>query len=111
MHFFKKLFGSASNSKKKNDYALATLEYATSHRTYNTNAIVCNHNRLPAVKAVPKYDPAVSDYAMTIEIEAMKTLKQINLNTPGSKKNFQRITISSFRSYSSSTDLFIHSSR
>ena len=110
MHFFKKLFGSASNSKKKSDYALATLDYATSNRTYNSNAIVCHHNRLPAVKAVPKYDPAISDYTMAIEIDAIKALKK-EMNSPGSKKIWQRITISSFKSYSSSTDLFIHRSR
>ncbi|MHC4584754.1 MAG: hypothetical protein ACYS3N_09500 [Planctomycetota bacterium] len=38
MRFFEKLFGSESNSDKKNDYARATLEFATS-LAINTNKL------------------------------------------------------------------------
>ncbi|MBN1806482.1 MAG: hypothetical protein JW837_14635 [Sedimentisphaerales bacterium] len=110
MHFFKKLFGAVSGSKGKNDYALATLEYATGRRAYNTNALTCHHDRLPALKADTRYDPAISDYAMALEIDAMKALNPVNPNGPGSKKNWQRIIISSYRAYSHNTDLLIHRS-
>jgi hypothetical protein len=40
MRFFEKLFGSSSNSDKNNDYAKATLEFATSPDIDTSIAIV-----------------------------------------------------------------------
>jgi hypothetical protein len=46
MRFFEKLFGSSSNSDKNNDYAKATLEFATSPDIDTSNAIVYTKREL-----------------------------------------------------------------
>jgi hypothetical protein len=108
MHFFKKLFGAVSNSKGKNDYALATLEYATSHRTYNNNALTSGGQVL-AFRADSDYDRPVSNYTPAPQTNANNTINIMNIAVPGLKQK-QTITITSFKSYSSKTDLFIHRS-
>ncbi len=45
MRFFEKLFGSVSNSDEKNDYARATLEFATSLEINTNNAKADSNNR------------------------------------------------------------------
>ncbi len=40
MRFFEKLFGFLSNSDKNNDYAKATLEFATSPDIYTSDEII-----------------------------------------------------------------------
>ena len=45
MRFFEKLFGSVSNSDEKNDYARATLKFATSLEINTNNAIADSNNR------------------------------------------------------------------
>ena len=46
MRFFEKLFGSLSNSDKNNDYARATLEFATSSDINTSNDIVYTKHKL-----------------------------------------------------------------
>jgi hypothetical protein len=108
MHFFKKLFGSTSNSRNKNNYALATLEYATGHRTYNNNALISD-NQVPALRAGSKYNRPVTDFTPTSQPNANNVINILNVGVPGLKQK-HRITISSFKSYSSKTNLFIHRS-
>ena len=104
MRFFRKLLGSSSNSGKKNDYARATLEYATSPQIIETNAIVYS-NRSSAFEPEGKYGRPVSDYSRTLEINAMGAIELMNLGGRGLHK--QRITITSYKSYKSKTDLSI----
>ena len=108
MHFFKRLFGSASNSKNKNDYALATLEYATSHRIIRGNTLTPGCQIL-ALRADSQSDRPVPNYTTAPQASANNTINIMNVAVPGLKQK-HRITISSFKSYSSKTDLFIHRS-
>jgi hypothetical protein len=55
MRFFEKLFGSSSNSDKNNDYAKATLEFATSPDIDTSNAIVYTKRELD-FKTKGEYD-------------------------------------------------------
>lgn len=108
MHFFKKLFGSASNSKNKNDYALATLEYATSHRIIRGNALTSGSQVL-AFRADSNHDRPVSNYTTAPQASANNTINIMNIAIPGLKQR-QRITITSYKAHTSNTDLFIHRS-
>ena len=108
MHFFKKLFGSTSNSRNKNNYALATLEYATGRRTYNNNALISG-NQVPAFRPDSRYNRPVTDFTPTSQPNANNVINILNVGVPGLKQK-HRITISSFKSFSSKTDIFIHRS-
>jgi len=108
MHFFKKLFGSTSDSKNKNDYALATFEYATGHRSYNNNVLISG-NQVPALRPDSRYDRPVPDFTPAPQPNSNNTINIMNIGVPGLKQK-HRITISSFKSYSSKTDLFVHRS-
>ena len=101
MRFFKKLFGSVSNSNKKNDYARATLEYATSPVIIERNAIVYG-NRGLAFEAEGQYDRPVSDYNTARQINNITVM---NIGVAGLQK--QRITVTCYRSYTSKTSLSI----
>ena len=61
MLFFEKLFGSVSNSDGKNDYARATLKFATSHEINTNNAIADNNNRRWAYNNQGKYVKVFED--------------------------------------------------
>ncbi len=97
MRFFKKLFGSISNSNKKNDYARATLKYATSP--------IVNNNRGLAFKADREYDWPVSVYTRTHEIKTKKAITVMNVGVAGLQH--QRISVTCYRSYTSKTYLSI----
>lgn len=101
MRFFKKLFGSVSNSNKKNDYARATLEYATSPQIIEKNAIVYNNRRL-AFEADSEYVRPVSDYTRAPQINNIIVM---NIGVAGSKK--QRFSVTFYRYFTSKTYLSI----
>lgn len=107
MRFFKKLFGSASNSGNKNNYALATLKYATSPEINETNAIVYS-NRVLAFRDKGQYVRPVSGYTRVPQTNTNNTINIMNLVAAGLK--WKRITVISYKYYSSNTDLFIHRS-
>jgi hypothetical protein len=109
MHFFKKLFGAVSSYKKKNDYTLATLEYATGHRAYHANALICQRNRLPALRTCSDYDRPVSNYTTKSRTNAGSTINILNIAVPGIKQK-RTITITSYKAHASDTGLFIHRS-
>jgi len=104
MRLFKKLFGSVSNSNKKNDYARATLKYATSLEINNRNAIVCN-NRGLAFKADCEYNRPVSDYTRAHQIKTNNAANVMNVAVDGLQN--QRISITFYRSQTSKTYLSI----
>ena len=104
MHFLKKLFGSVSKSNKKNDYALATLKYATSHQIYKSDAIVCN-NRGLAFNSKGEYDQPVLDYTRALRITTNKALTVMNIGVNGPQK--QRISVTFYRYFTSQTYLSI----
>ena len=108
MHFFKKLFGAVSNSNRKKDYALATLEYATSHRIIRGNALT-SVSQVLAFRADPNHDRPASNYTTAPQASTNNTINIMNIATPGLKQR-QRITITSYRAHVSNTDLFIHRS-
>jgi len=107
MRFFKKFLGSVSNSNKKNDYTLATLEYATSPRTNKSNAIVCNNRRL-AFEAKGEYVRPVSDYTGAHRIKTNNAVTKINVGVAGLQH--QRISVTFYRAYTSKTYLSIRHS-
>lgn len=101
MRFFKKFLGSVSNSNKKNDYALATLKYATSLGINNRNAIV-NNNRRFAFDADSEYVRPVSDFTRARQINNINVMK-IGI----ADLKHQRISITFYRSYTSKTYLSV----
>jgi hypothetical protein len=107
MRFFKKLFGSASNTGGKNNYALATVKYATSPEINETNAIVYS-NRVLTFRDKGQYVRPVSDYTRAPQANTNNTINIMNLISAGLK--WKRITVISYRYFSSKTDLFIHRS-
>ena len=104
MRFFKKLFGSVSNSNNKNDYARATLEYATSFRTFKSNAIAYN-NRGLAFESDSEYARPVSGYTRTHRIKPNNAIIVMNIGVAGSQK--QRFSVTFYRYFASKTSLFI----
>lgn len=104
MHFLKRLFGSVSKSNKKNDYARATLEYATNPQVYKSDAIVCYNRRL-AFNAKGEYDQPVLDYARALRIKTNKAVTVMNIGVTGSQK--QRISVTFYRYFTSQTYLSI----
>jgi hypothetical protein len=104
MRFLKKLFGSVSNSVGKNDYARATLEYATSPKTFKSNAMVYS-NRMLAFEAQGEYDRPVSGYARTPRIKPNNAIIVMNIGVAGSQK--QRISVYTYRYFTSKTYLSI----
>lgn len=104
MRFFKKLFGSLSNSNNKNDYARATLEYATSFRTFKSNAIAHN-NRGLAFESDSEYARPVSGYTRTHRIKPNNAIIVMNIGVAGSQK--QRFSVTFYRYFASKTSLFI----
>ena len=104
MRFFKKLFGSASNSNKKNDYARATLIYATSPQIYKGDAIVC-YNRRFAFNSKGEYDQPVLDYIRAQRIKTNNAVTVMNIGVAGSQK--QRISVTFYRYLASKTYLSI----
>lgn len=107
MRFFKKFHSSVSNSNKKNDYALATLKYATSRRINKSNAIVSNNRRL-AFEAECEYDRPVSDYAGAHRIKTNNAVTEINIGVDGLQR--QRISVTFYRAYKSKTYLSVRRS-
>ena len=107
MRFFKKFHSSVSNSNKKNDYALATLEYATSRRINKSNAIIFNNRRL-AFEAEGEYVRPVSDYSGTHQIKTNNAVTEINIGVDGLKH--QRISVTFYRAYKSKTYLSVRRS-
>ena len=101
MHFFKKLFGSVSNSNKKNDYARATLKYASSPEIIKSNAIVCNNRRL-AFEANSEYVRPVSHFTRARQINNITVM-----NVAVTGLQHQRISVTFYRSYTSKTYLSI----
>ena len=104
MRFFKKFHSSVSNSNEKNDYALATLDYATNPRINKTNAIVSN-NRRRAFKAEDEYVRPVSDYTGAHRIKTNNAVTKMNIGVDGLQR--QRITVSFYRAYTSKTYLSV----
>jgi len=104
MRFFKKLFGSVSNSNKKNDYARATLNYATSLQINKRNTIICN-NRGLAFKSKGEYVRPVSDYTRALKIHTKKAVNVMNIRVDSLRH--QRISITFYKSYTSKTYLSI----
>ena len=104
MRFFQKFLSSVSNSNKKNDYARATLKYATNLEINKSNAIVCN-NRGLAFKSKGEYDRPVSDYT---RVHRTKTNNAVTvMNVAGAGLQNQRISVTLYRSYTSKTYLSI----
>jgi hypothetical protein len=101
MHFFKKLFGLTANSNKKNDYARATLEYATSPEIIEKNAIVYNNRRL-ALEADSEYVRPVSRCTTA---RRANNIIVMNFAVAGSQK--QRFYVTWYRYFASRTSLFI----
>jgi Flp pilus assembly protein TadD len=104
MRCFKEFLGSVSNSNKKDDYARATLRYATSRRINKRNAIVCN-NRGLAFKSKGEYDRPVSDYTRAHQIKTNNAVTVINIGVADLRD--QRISMTFYRSYKSKTYLSI----
>lgn len=102
MRFFKKFLGSVSNSNKKNDYARATLKYATSLEINKRNAIVCNNQGL-AFKSKGEYDQPVSVYTRAHQIKTNNAITVMNIGVTGLQH--QRISVTFYRSYTSKTYL------
>ena len=101
MRFFKKFLGSVSNSNKNNDYAQATLKYATSLEINKRNAIV-NNNQEFAFNANSEYDRPVSNYTRAHQINNINVM---NIGVAGLQH--QRISITFYRSYTSKTYLSV----
>ena len=104
MRFFKKFLNSFSNSNKKNDYARATLKYATSLEINKRNPIVCNNGGL-AFKPKAEYVRPVSVYTKANKIKTNNAVTVMNLAGPGLQK--QRNSVTFYRSYTSKTYLSI----
>jgi hypothetical protein len=104
MRFFKKFLSSVSNSNKKNDYARATLKYATNLEINKSKAIVCN-NRGLAFKTKGEYDRHVSNYTKAHKIKTNNVVTVMNLGVAGLQH--QRISVTFYRSYKSKTSLSI----
>jgi tetratricopeptide (TPR) repeat protein len=68
MRFFEKLFGSVPNSDENNDYARATLEFATS-REINKSSTIVDNNQSLILKDKVKYGRAISGYPKALEIK------------------------------------------
>jgi hypothetical protein len=107
MHFVKKLFGSVSNSNKKNDYARATLKYATSLEINKSNTIICNNQGL-AFKSKGKYARPASDYTRAHQIKANNAENVMNIRVADLRH--QRISVTFYRSHTSKTYLSIRRS-
>ena len=107
MRFFKKFLSSVSNSNKKNDYARATLEYATSRRIKKTNAIVSNNRRL-AFKPEGEYVRPVSDCTGAHRLKINNAVTEMNIGVDGLQR--QRISVTFYRAYTSKTYLSIRRS-
>jgi len=95
MRFFKKLFGLVSNSNKNNDYARATLEYATSPEIIERNMIVYNNRRL-AFEADSEYVRPVSDCTRPRRINNITVM---NIGIAGLQK--QRFSVTLYRYFAS----------
>ncbi len=104
MRFLKKLFGSVSNSNKKNDYARATLEYATSPEIIERNTIAYNNLGL-AFKAKGEYDRPISHYTTALKINTKKAIVVMDVGVAGLWQ--PRISVTFYRSYTSKTYLSI----
>ena len=107
MRFFKKFLRSVSNSNKKNDYARATLDYATSRRLNKTNAIIPN-NRRHAFKPEGEYDRPVPDCTGAHRIKTNNTVNVMNVGVDGLQH--RRISVTFYRAYTSKTYLSIRRS-
>ena len=104
MRFFKKFLGSVSNSNKKNDYARATLKYATSPQIYKTNAIV-GYSQRSTFNADREYNRPVSDYTRAHQIKTNNAVNVMNIRVDGLPH--QRISITFYKSQTSKTYLSI----
>ncbi len=107
MRFFKKFLSSVSNSNKKNDYARATLKYATNRRINKSNAIVCN-NRRHDFEPEGEYDRPVSDYTGAHRLKTNNAVTVMNVGVDGLQN--QRISVTFYRAYTSKTYLSIRRS-
>jgi hypothetical protein len=101
MHFFKKLFGSLSHLNKKNDYARATLEYATSFKTFKSDKTDYN-NRDIALEAEDKFGWRFSVYN---RMRRINNIDVMDIEVTDSKK--QRISVTLYRYLTSKTYQFI----
>jgi hypothetical protein len=104
MRFFKKLLDFISISNKKNDYDRATLEYATSFKTFETNEMVYN-NRCLALNDEGQYNHPLSDYTRVRRIKPNNPIIVMNIGVTGSQK--QRFSVTFYRYFASRTSLFI----
>lgn len=98
MRFFKKLFGSASNLNRNDNYARATFEYATNPEIVERNTINYNSREFDF-----RYNLPVTSYTSVrqIDILAVKNVDVIGLQQP-------RISVTFFKSYTSRTYLSIN---
>ena len=100
MRFFEKLFGSLSNSDQKNDYARATLEFATSPEIKKSNATIYTSRGL-AFNAKDEYDLAILDCTKALEINTNKAIALMNVRVVGLQG--PRISVTIYTSYTSKT--------
>ena len=97
MRFFEKLLSSLSKSNEENNYARATLDYATSPEIKKSNAIVFNNRRL-AFETVGNYGRAVKDYTKALEITTDNAKAVTNFEVAGLEGSKVRITFYKSRS-------------
>lgn len=97
MRFFEKFFGSVSKTNEENNYALATLEYATSPEIKKSKAMVYNNRRF-SFEAESRYTPPAKDYAKVLEIRTDKAKDVTNFELAGLQDSKIRVTVYKSRS-------------
>ena len=100
MRFFRKLLSLVSNSAEKNDYARATLEYATCYKRNKSHALDCRNQGF-VFDDNTAYHQAILNYATEYETKTKNSPTIIDtglFNLPG-----RRISVTFYRSFTSKT--------